>query len=186
MTATPESRAPDLKRPFPGAVRGEWARLALRAVGAVGAAVLLAVAAPVPAFAQTGDAAAREIVRHVDDLLRGESSHGRVTMEVVTERWARSMEMEMWSLGQDHSLVRESRLVDDYEVGVSYDDRGELARTMTFSNFRTLDGRLVPTELSMHPEDKPGERTTLLYAELEFNTGLDTSFFSFQRLRNGH
>jgi hypothetical protein len=27
-------------------------------------------------------------------------------MEVVTARWTRTMEMEMWSLGTDHSLVR--------------------------------------------------------------------------------
>ena len=47
-----------------------------------------------------------EIVRQVDELLRGESSQGRVSMEVVTERWTRRMEMEMWSLGQDYSLVR--------------------------------------------------------------------------------
>jgi len=280
MTPTPERWTTDLRTPSPQPVWGELAHLAL---GAVGMAVLLAAGTPVPVSAQTDDAAAREIVRHVDELLRGESSRGRVTMEVVTERWTRSMEMEMWSLGQDHSLVRvlspareagtatlkvdrdiwnylprvdrtikvpgagmggswmgshftyddlvrESSLVDDYEVGVSFegerdgeeiwefalaplpeapvvwgrvelevrradrmplraryfDDRGELARTMTFSNFHTMDGRLVPTELSMHPEDKPGERTTLLYEELEFNTGLDAAFFSLQRLRNGH
>jgi hypothetical protein len=126
-------------------------------------------------------------------------------------------------------LVRESSMVDDYEIEVSFegerdgteiweftlvplpeapvvwgrlelevrksdrmplesryfDDRGELARTMTFSNFRTMDGRLVPTELSMRPEDKPEERTTLLYEDLEFETGLSESFFSLQRLRGG-
>jgi hypothetical protein len=245
--------------------------------------MLLTVAAcPPTAAAQTSPQEASEIVRHVDDLLRGESSHGKVRMEVVTERWTRTMEMEMWSLGQDYSLVRvlspsreagtatlkvdrdiwnylprvdrtikvpgsgmggswmgshftyddlvrESSMVDDYEIEVSFegerdgteiweftlvplpeapvvwgrlelevrksdrmplesryfDDRGELARTMTFSNFRTMDGRLVPTELSMRPEDKPEERTTLLYEDLEFETGLSESFFSLQRLRGG-
>ncbi len=223
-----------------------------------------------------------EIVRHVDDLLRGESSHGAVTMEVVTERWTRSMEMEMWSLGQDYSLVRvlspareagtatlkverdiwnylprvdrtirvpgagmggswmgshftyddlvrESSLIDDYDVEVSFegtrggteiwefrldplpeapvvwswlelevrkedrmplemryfDERGELARTMEFSDFRTMGGRLVPSILSMRPEDQPGESTTLRYRDLEFDIGLDRGFFSLQRLRGG-
>lgn len=222
------------------------------------------------------------IVRHVDDLLRGESSRGRVTMEVVTARWTRSMEMEMWSLGQDYSLVRvlapareagtatlkvqrdiwnylprvdrtikvpgagmggswmgshfayddlvrESSLVDDFDVEVGldgardgvriwdftltprpeapvvwsrveldvrqrdlmplrmryYDDRGNLARTMIFSDFRTMGGRLVPSRMSMHPEDKPGERTTVTYSSLEFNIGLEPGFFSLQRLRDG-
>ncbi len=236
--------------------------------------VMLAVAAP--AAGQTP----REIVRHVDDLLRGESSRGRVTMEVVTARWTRSMEMDMWSLGRDYSLVRvlapardagtatlkvqrdiwnylprvdrtikvpgagmggawmgshftyddlvrESSLVDDFDIRLAFegarrgdeiwelgltprpeapvvwsrvelevrkrdrmplrmryfDDRGRLARTMAFSNFRTMGGRLVPTEMSMHPEDRPAERTTLRYSNLEFNVGLQPGFFSLQRLR---
>lgn len=237
---------------------------------------------PSPVPAQTSPDEAAEIVRQVDDLLRGESSHGTVRMEVVTERWTRTMEMEMWSLGQEYSLVRilspsreagtatlkverdiwnylprvdrtikvpgagmggswmgshftyddlvrESSLVDDYDVGVSFegersgteiweftltplpeapvvwgrlemevrkddrmplesryfDDRGELARTMIFSDFRTMDGRLVPTRLSMHPEDKAGESTTLLYDDLQFDADLLPSFFSLQRLRGG-
>ncbi len=250
---------------------------------AVLAAGLLLACPPAPLAAQsTSPDQAREIVQHVDDLLRGESSRGRVSMEVVTERWTRSMEMEMWSLGQDYSLVRvlspsreagtatlkvdrdiwnylprvdrtikvpgsgmggswmgshftyddlvrESSMVDDFEIEVPFegerdgdaiweftliplpeapvvwgrlelevrredrmprviryfDDRGELARTMDFSRFRTMGGRLVPTELSMRPEDKPGERTTLLYEELEFDIGLDAGFFSLQRLRSG-
>jgi hypothetical protein len=126
-------------------------------------------------------------------------------------------------------LVRESSMVDDYEIEVSFegerhgteiweftliplpeapvvwgrleldvresdrmplesryfDDRGERARTMIFSDFRTMDGRLVPTQLSMHPEDKAGERTTLHYEDLQFDTGLSPSFFSLQRLRGG-
>jgi hypothetical protein len=48
----------------------------------------------------------REIIDRVDRLLRGESSHGLAVMEVVTENWERSLTMEMWSLGTEHSLVR--------------------------------------------------------------------------------
>ena len=33
------------------------------------------------------------------------------------------------------------------------------------------------------PSDKPRERTTLLYHELEFDIGLDASFFSLRNLR---
>jgi len=266
---------------FPPRFRGGAAPY-MAAVGVTTAILLAGAGFPTPVSAQTSPQEASEIVRHVDDLLRGESSHGRVRMEVVTERWERTMEMEMWSLGQEYSLVRvlspsreagtatlkvdrdiwnylprvdrtikvpgsgmggswmgshftyddlvrESSMVDDYEVEVSFegerdgteiweftliplpeapvvwgrlelevrkgdrmplesryfDDRGELARTMTFSDFRTMDGRLVPTELSMRPEDRPGERTTLLYEDLEFETGLPESYFSLQRLRGG-
>jgi outer membrane lipoprotein-sorting protein len=51
---------------------------------------------------------AREIIDRVDRLLRGESSHGTVTMEIVTEHWSRSLDMEVWSLGTEYSLVRVS------------------------------------------------------------------------------
>ena len=47
-----------------------------------------------------------EIMDRVDQLYRGAASHGTSTMEVVTENWDRQMTMEMWSLGNDFSLVR--------------------------------------------------------------------------------
>ncbi|MHC4769273.1 MAG: outer membrane lipoprotein-sorting protein [Planctomycetota bacterium] len=49
---------------------------------------------------------ATEIVDCVDRIMRGESSRGISTMEVVTENWSRAMEMQVWSLGTDHTLVR--------------------------------------------------------------------------------
>ena len=55
-----------------------------------------------PLQAQT----AREIIDRVDRLLRGESSRGRITMEITREHWARALDMEIWSLGVEHSLVR--------------------------------------------------------------------------------
>ncbi len=266
-----------LSRELGPAAWGAWVpALLLLAAGAL--------ATPAPGLAQqvTADSSPDAIVRHVDDLLRGESSQGRARMEVVTERWTRSMEMEMWSLGQDYSLVRvlspsreagtatlkverdiwnylprvdrtikvpgagmggswmgshftyddlvrESSLIDDFEVERSFrgerdgteileftltplpeapvvwsrleldvrvsdmmplatryfDERGDLARTMRFGEFRRMGGRLVPTRLEMHPEDKPGESTTIHYDELEFDVGLSRDFFSLARLREG-
>ncbi len=49
---------------------------------------------------------AREIVDRVDRMMRGRSSHGVLQMEVVTEHWTRTLEMEVWSLGTDHALIR--------------------------------------------------------------------------------
>jgi hypothetical protein len=49
---------------------------------------------------------AKYLLDRVDDLHRGESSHGTFTMSVKTDRWERSMTLEMWSLGRDYSLVR--------------------------------------------------------------------------------
>jgi hypothetical protein len=237
---------------------------------------LLALAAP-PIHAQT----AREIIDRVDRLLRGESSRGRVTMEITTEHWSRSLEMEVWSLGVDHSLVRveapareagtatlkagqevwnylprvdrtikvppslmmgswmgshftnddlvkESRIVDDYDFEIAFegeregvdvwefvltphpeapvvwgrveeqvrkadlmptwiryhDDDGKLVRTMTFSGYQTMGGRLVPATMLVIPADKPDELTSLTYHELEFDIALDESFFSLRNLRS--
>ena len=224
---------------------------------------------------------AEEIVDEVDRLLRGRSSRGTVVMEIVTEHWTRSMEMRIWSLGTDYSLIRvlsprkdagtatlkseneiwnylprvdrtiklpaslmgaawmgshftnddlvkESRIIEDYDIEIGYegerdgvtvwefvltpkpeaavvwgrieeqvrqddlmpvwvryyDDRGDLARTMVFSDFRTMGGRLVPAHMVIEPADKPGESTTITYRDLEFDVGLDPSFFSLQRLRD--
>ena len=250
-------------------------RLDTRGLRALVVAALVALV-PSPVRAQT----ALEIIDRVDRLLRGESSRGLVTMEITTEHWSRSLEMEVWSLGTEYSLVRllspareagtatlkagqevwnylprvdrtikvppslmmgswmgshftnddlvkESRIIDDYDIVISfdgdrdgvavwefeltpkpeapvvwgrieeqirkdglmptwaryYDEDGELMRTMTFSGYRTMGGRLVPASMEMVPADKPAETTTLVYRELEFDVALDESFFSLRSLR---
>jgi hypothetical protein len=232
------------------------------------------------AAAQASDAA-REIIERVDRVLRGDSSHGVVRMEVVTEHWDRELVMEMWSLGTDYSLVRvqspareagtatlmadddiwnyfpkvdraikipasmlagawmgshftnddlvkESQLIEDYDIETTYDgDRdgvtvwefrltpkpeaavvwgyvdyqvrqaddmplwaryyeedGELARTIVWSEFRDLGGRFVPAVIEMRPAGKPDERTKVVYDELEFNIDIEPSFFSLQSLKS--
>ena len=49
---------------------------------------------------------AREIVDRVDQLLRGRSSTGLMRMDIVTEHWSRTLEMRVWSLGTEYSLIR--------------------------------------------------------------------------------
>lgn len=49
---------------------------------------------------------AKEIIERIDRLLRGDSSRGVATMEVVTEHWERRLTLELWSLGTDYTLVR--------------------------------------------------------------------------------
>ena len=223
---------------------------------------------------------AREILEQVDQLLRGDSSRGLVSMEITTEHWSRSLEMEVWSFGAEHSLVRvqspareagtatlkagqevwnylprvdrtikvppslmmgswmgshftnddlvkESSIVDDYDFEIAYegqrdgvvvwefslipkpeapvvwgrvveqvrqsdmmptwvryyDEDGELVRTIEFSGYRTMSGRLVPATMNVLPADKPEERTTLIYHDLDFDVDIDESFFSLRSLR---
>ena len=49
---------------------------------------------------------ADDILNKVDDLYRGTSSHGMMTMEVVTAHWKRTLSLEFWSKGKDKSLIR--------------------------------------------------------------------------------
>jgi len=124
-------------------------------------------------------------------------------------------------------LVKESRIVEDYDIEMTYDglrdgvrvwefamtpkpeaavvwarvtervrqadlmplwaryfdDDGTLIRTLTFGDFRTMGGRLVPTRMVVQPADKPQEHTTITYTVLEFNVDLKPEFFSLERLR---
>lgn len=76
----------------------------------VALAAAAALAAPWTAQAQTSACAeaatAREIVDCVDRIMRGESSRGTASMEVLTRNWSRTFEMQVWSLGTEYSLVR--------------------------------------------------------------------------------
>ncbi len=242
------------------------------------ATLACAVAVPATAPAQTP----AQIVDRVDQLLRGSSSTGSLTMSITTRQWSRSIDLELWSLGTDYALLRvtapakdagtatlkvknevwnylprvdrtirippslmsgawmgshftnddlvkESRLVRDYDITIDYqgdrdgvrvwelslvpkpdaavvwgkivmqvrqadlmpvwehyyDDAGRLARSMTFGDYRTMGGRLVPATLTVVPSDKPDERTTITYHMLSFDVGLAPDFFSLRNLRSG-
>ncbi len=224
----------------------------------------------------------REIVDYVDRLLRGESSSGRIAMEIETENWSRRLQLEVWSRGRDYSIIRvlsprseagtatlmvedqvwnylpradrtikippslmmgawmgshftnddlvkESQLIEDYDIFLGYegdrdgvevwefhltpkpeaavvwdrieyqvrksdmmptwalyfDEDGEVARTMTFSEYEMMGGRLVPAVMSIVPTDKPGESTTVIYEDVDFDVELPDDFFSLRNLRSG-
>ena len=124
-------------------------------------------------------------------------------------------------------LVKESRMIDDYDIAIGfegareggavwefvltpkpdaavvwgriveqvrkadqmptwaryYDERGTLVRTMTFTDVRRFGDRLVPTVMVVRPEDKPAERTTIRYRDLEFDVRLAPDFFSLRNLQ---
>ena len=60
---------------------------------------------PAPVSAQT-DPRVLEIIDGVDRLMRGESSSGRMRMEIDTQHWSRTLELRIWSLGTEYSLIR--------------------------------------------------------------------------------
>ncbi len=57
----------------------------------------------IPAFAQAAEVS--ELIHHIDELWRGETSQATMTMTVKTRRYERAMTMEAWSRGKEFSLV---------------------------------------------------------------------------------
>ena len=79
----------------------------VHAAGELAARVLvlgLVIGAPAAMPATTTDA--RVIVDRVDRLLRGDSSEGEMTMEVVTRRWTRTLTLRAWSEGTEKALIK--------------------------------------------------------------------------------
>lgn len=218
---------------------------------------------------------ATEIIRKMDQVMRGESSYAEMTMRIERPRYDREVSMKAWAKGDDFSLilitapdrdrgtaylkrnseiwnyvpnidrtikmppsmmsqswmgsdftnddlVRESSTVDDYKHNIvrneiyremetwvlelipypdtpvvwgkvlvwvskddflqlrseQYDQQNELASTIEFNEIEIMDGRKIPTKLTMTPADKSDHHTILIYRELEFNVDIDESFFS--------
>jgi hypothetical protein len=234
-------------------------------------------------FGQTDNPAvlkAKEILRQIDDMWRGTSSHSILAMQVKTAHYTRDMRMEGWSKGKDKTLVRilsplkekgaatlksgneiysylpktdrtikltsgmmmgswmgshftnddlvkESRMENDYIPTISfegkrdgqdvieftliprpdapvvwgkivaivladgymplkyfyYDEDMKIARTMTFSRFEMLAGKIRPKVMRVVPADKPDEYTELVYEQLELNVTLEDEFFSLSGLK---
>ncbi len=68
--------------------------------------VLLSVQ-PAPAVSPGGDTVPTfdRLMDYVDDMYRASSSHGRLTMTVSKQRGTRTLEMELWTKGEEHALV---------------------------------------------------------------------------------
>jgi hypothetical protein len=63
-----------------------------------------------------------------------------------------------------------------------YDEEGKLVRELTFSDYKNLGGRLIPTRLVMRPVDKPGEHTTIIYEAIAFDVPIGEETFSLRTL----
>jgi hypothetical protein len=93
--------------------------LAARAAGLLaGLALTAAVTGSSPVFAgDTPEPTVEQLLDATDDTSRGTSSHGFMTMEVKTDRYERTMKMEVWTQGTEDSLIR--ILVPAKDKGVS-------------------------------------------------------------------
>jgi outer membrane lipoprotein-sorting protein len=63
-----------------------------------------------------------------------------------------------------------------------YDEDGKLVRELTFSNYTTMDGRLIPARLVMQSIEKPGQQTTIVYNDVTFAAPIGADTFSLSNL----
>jgi outer membrane lipoprotein-sorting protein len=243
-------------------------------------ALALAMLVALPALAADTRPDPAALSRELDQLYRSDTSHGRMSMEVVTPNYTRDLDMEFWTRGLDYTLVRilaprkekgvsslkrdtemwnylpkidktlrvppsmmmgswmgsdftnddlmrETSWEDDYSVSYGeasadtlrlvytplpqapvtwervvvsfdaathlpqrvdyYDEKGRLARRLTYSQVKMLGGRRQPSVMTLTPllDDKRGHRTTVTYESLELDHPVPESTFSLQRLREG-
>jgi outer membrane lipoprotein-sorting protein len=174
-------------------------------------------------------------------VLKPEKEAGTTTLKVGTDIWnylpkidrtiriPTSMMMASWmgSHFTNDDLVKESRLIRDFDIQIAYEgeregievyefrltpypeapvvwgqisyevrqkdlmptwakyygEDGQLKRTLTFSNYKVMGGRLIPSKLRMVPEDEPEEATEISYLDLEFDIPIPDQTFSLSALR---
>jgi len=173
-------------------------------------------------------------------VLKPEKEAGTATLKVGNNIWnylpkvnrtikiPTSMMMASWmgSHFTNDDLVKESRLIRDYFITISfegerngvsvyeftlvpkpdaavvwgkvilevqqdsllptwqryYDEDGTLVRELIFSDYQTMGGRRIPARLTMHPLDKPGEQTVIIYHDLVFDVPISNDTFSLRNL----
>lgn len=64
-----------------------------------------------------------------------------------------------------------------------YNEFDELVNVMEGSEIETLDGRTLPTKLSMIPQDKEGHQTVLKYHDIDFSINISKNFFTVQNMK---
>jgi outer membrane lipoprotein-sorting protein len=64
-----------------------------------------------------------------------------------------------------------------------YDQDGKLVRELSFSEYKTVSGRLIPTRLVMRPLDQAGQQTTITYEDIVFDAPVTWEMFSLGNLK---
>lgn len=64
-----------------------------------------------------------------------------------------------------------------------YDEDGFLINTMEGSSIKTLGGKLLPTKMTITPEEDPGSKTIIEYHSMDFAPDVSEAFFSIQNMK---
>ena len=66
---------------------------------------------------------------------------------------------------------------------IYYDEDLLLSRTLEFTDIQTMNGKMVPTLMSMFPADEPNESTIVRWEEIQFDVTINDEFFSLRKLQ---
>lgn len=64
-----------------------------------------------------------------------------------------------------------------------YDEGNALVSTMQGSEVKVMDGRLIPTKITMIPVNKKNQKTEIIYKSILFNRTIGDSFFSLDQIQ---
>ncbi len=64
-----------------------------------------------------------------------------------------------------------------------FDEEMIKVRELIFDETQKIDERMIPLRMRIQPTDNPEERTIIRYSELDFNIGIEKSFFSLRNLK---
>ena len=64
-----------------------------------------------------------------------------------------------------------------------YDEDDYLVNTLTSSNLKMMDGRLIPTKMEVIPEEDQNNKTIIEYVDIQFDKDIKDSFFSVQNMK---
>ncbi|HMU09452.1 MAG TPA: outer membrane lipoprotein-sorting protein [Ferruginibacter sp.] len=64
-----------------------------------------------------------------------------------------------------------------------YDEDGQLINTMNCYDIKRMHDRIIPTRFEMIPADKKGQKTEMIYKNIQYNKPIDDSFFSVEKMK---
>lgn len=126
-----------------------------------------------------------------DDLVKESSIVKDYTHELIGKEMVRSKECYKLSLiPKEEAPVVWGEIitwitVDEYFQWKTefYDEDGYLINTQNSYKPEKMGDRTLPSEIVLVPADEPENKTTLKMEDMEFNVGLEESFFSQQNMK---
>lgn len=64
-----------------------------------------------------------------------------------------------------------------------YDEDGQLGNTMNSYDIKMMHDRIIPTRFEMIPADKKGQKTEMVYKNIQYNKAIDENFFTTEKMK---